>query len=185
MGKHQLNPEHWVATYGDMLLSYAQTRVNDRELAKDLVQESFLVAFRSKDQYRGELSEKNWLYLVLRSRILDHFKKKSEVAFSKLGPDQDDDDVHFTEKGHWKKGAAPQQWNADRLALSNEFYSSLSDCKDALPDKQNAAFTLKYLEQKDSEDICKELDISASNYWVLIHRAKLALQDCLQGKGVT
>lgn len=185
MGKHQLRPEQWISTYGDMLLSYAYARVNDRELAKDLVQESFLVAFRSKEQYRGELSEKNWLYLVLRSRILDHFKKKSEVAFSNMGPEPEDDEVHFTERGHWKKGAAPEQWNADRLAVSNEFYSALHDCKGQLSDKQNAAFTLKYLEQKDSEDICKELNISASNYWVLIHRAKLALQDCLRGKEVT
>lgn len=185
MGKHQLKPEGWIETYGDMLLSYANARVNDRELSKDLVQESFLVAFRSKDQYRGELSEKNWLYLVLRSRILDHFKKKSEIPFSNLGSDQDEDDVHFTEKGHWKKSAAPQQWNADQLAVSNEFNEALNSCKESLPGKQNAAFTLKYLDQKDSEEICKELDISASNYWVLIHRAKLALQDCLQGKGVT
>lgn len=184
LGKHKLTPETWVKEYADALLSYAIARVNDRETARDLVQESFLVAFRTRDTFRGELSEKNWLYLILRSRILDYYKKKKEVSFSKMSSDDDDQDLHFNERGHWNKEYAPKAWDADQLAHSNEFNKALKECKEKLPEKQGAAFTLKYLEEKDSEEICKELNITPSNYWVLIHRAKIALQDCLKGKGI-
>jgi RNA polymerase sigma factor (sigma-70 family) len=82
MAKHQLFPETWIDKYSDQLLGYAVTRLRDRDTAKDMVQETFFIALRSKDNYRGELSEKNWLYLILRSRILDFFKKKKEVLES-------------------------------------------------------------------------------------------------------
>ena len=39
---------------------------------------------------------------------------------------------------------------------------------------------MKYIEGLESDDICKELNITASNYWVLIHRAKLQLRACLE-----
>jgi len=58
-------------------------------------------------------------------------------------------------------------------------------CRKKLKAIQDAVFSLKYLDGMDSETICKELNISASNYWVLIHRAKVQLRGCIEKKWVT
>ncbi|GAB5539001.1 MAG: hypothetical protein Salg2KO_11040 [Salibacteraceae bacterium] len=186
MAKHQLNPETWIDKFSDQMLGYAITRVRDRAIAMDLVQETFFVALRSKDNYRGELSEKNWLYLILRSRILDHYKKKKEVLESQLKPDNDGDEhSDFMENGAWNEQATPQSWSPDKMMESKEFMQVLAQCRGKLSDLQSAVFTMKYIDGEESEDICKELDITSSNYWVLIHRAKLQLRSCLEKNWMT
>ncbi|MDC1221046.1 sigma-70 family RNA polymerase sigma factor [Salibacteraceae bacterium] len=186
MPKHQLPPDTWIDKFSDQMLGFAVTRVRDRDTAKDLVQESFFVALRSKDQYRGELSEKNWLYLILRSRILDHYKKKKEVLESQMkGSEGDEVNENFMENGAWNMDAAPKEWEADRMVESKEFMEVLDQCRDRLSELQQAIFTLKYIDGESSEDICKELDITSSNYWVLVHRAKLQLRNCLEIKWMT
>jgi len=187
MAKHELYPDTWIDVYSDQMLGYAITRVQDRDLAKDLVQESFFVALRSRQTYRGELSEKNWLYLILRSRILDHYKKKKEVTESQLQNNRNDEGEgdNFLENGAWKADTAPKEWNADRMVESKEFMVVLNKCRSRLTDMQQSVFTLKFIDGETSEDICKELDITSSNYWVLVHRAKLQLRSCLEKNWMT
>ena len=176
-----LNATKWVSDYGDMLYRYALPRVNDRETAKDLVQETFLAAWRNYDNFKGEISEKNWLFAILKNKIIDHFRKASTRLTDSL-PGIADEDAYFDDAQHWTRVAAPQDWNFDTDAPieRKEFYKVLQMCKGKLKEIQNIVFTMKYLEGWESEDICKELNITASNYWVLIHRAKLQLRDCLE-----
>lgn len=181
MSKHEFVPENWVDKYSDLLLNFAVIRLRDTERSKDLVQETFFVALRSKDSFRGEISEKNWLFLILKSRILDFYKKKREVNESQLNANRDEDESnYFLESGHWSKEEAPQSWSPDKMMESKEFMSILNRCTEKLKELQQTVFTMKYLDDIDSETICKELDITDSNYWVLIHRAKMQLRKCLE-----
>jgi len=66
------------------------------------------------------------------------------------------------------------------MVESKEFMSVLQQCRDGLSDMQQSVFTLKFIEGIESDVICKELDITSSNYWVLVHRAKLQLRKCLE-----
>ncbi len=182
MSKHQLEPEHWIDRYGDVLLNYALLRIPERDIARDLVQDTFVSALNTVDTFRGEASEKSWLFLILRSRILDYYKKKKEVIQSDLqGQDADDaDDDFFDEKGFWLPDKRPQDWSTDRAIASKEFMQVLDGCLKRLKAKQRDAFAMKYLEDLETEEICKELSVSSSNYWILIHRAKLQLRSCLE-----
>ncbi|MGC9375130.1 MAG: sigma factor-like helix-turn-helix DNA-binding protein [Bacteroidales bacterium] len=58
----------------------------------------------------------------------------------------------------------------------------MQKCLDALPAQWNTCVKLKYLMNKKSEEICQELDINPSNYWQIIHRAKVQLRDCVETK---
>ena len=89
--------------------------------------------------------------------------------------------------GHWKAESSPQEWDisADQELLSKEFMAFLEDCISYLPDKQAEVFRLKNIEDFSSDEICKELSVSASNLWVLVHRAKLQLRECLEKKGIS
>ncbi len=156
MPKHELFPETWIDKYADQMLGFAINRLRDRDLAKDLVQESFFVALRTKDSFRGELSEKNWLYLILRSRILDFYKKKKEITESQLQPDNSEpDDRYFMESGAWNKEESPKEWAPDHVLESKEFMEVLNKCLGNLNVTQQAVFTMKYMDGEESEVICK------------------------------
>lgn len=176
----QLNPTSWIENYGDMLLNYALVRVPERDIAKDLVQDTFVTALRTKEQYRGELSEKNWLFLILRSRILDYFKKKKELLAPSFSNDEEVEYDPFDENGFWIKDSRPQEWSTDEAINQSEFQTVLKKCMDNLNKQHKDVFAMKYIEGLETEDVCKELSISSSNYWVLVHRAKLKLRKCLE-----
>lgn len=174
-----MNIDELVNTYSDLLFRYVLVRVNDTETARDLVQETFITAWRNRETFRGEVSEKNWLFTILKSRLIDHYRKKgTRLSTQSI----DSADSFFQESGHWKNEEMPKPWEAlaDQRIRSQEFHSALEHCKGKLKELQNIVFTMKYLEDKNSDEICKELNITTSNYWVLLHRAKLQLRKCLE-----
>jgi RNA polymerase sigma factor (sigma-70 family) len=101
------------------------------------------------------------------------------------GSEDDDVNQNYMENDAWNMDAAPKEWEADRMVKSKEFMEVLDQCRDRLSELQQAVFTLKYIDGESSEDICKELDITSSNYWVLAHRAKHQLRNCLEIKWMT
>jgi RNA polymerase sigma-70 factor (ECF subfamily) len=113
--------------------------------------------------------------------LIDHYRKS---ASGLAGRTQElaDETGFFDEDEHWAKGFYPQDWSggADRQLNTREFYKILHACKNRLKELQAAVFSMKYLDDMDSEEICRELGISSSNYWVLMHRAKVQLRACLE-----
>jgi len=180
--KSSISPEWWVGQYADQLFKFAVARVSDPEMAKDLVQETSLSALKGLKDFRGDLSEKNWLYTILKNKIIDHYRKQAARSFSELNELIDKAGEYFDEDEKWKESARPKAWPADydRTMERKEFYEILERCRQKLAELLNAVFTLKYLDDKDSDEICKELGISSSNYWVLLHRARLKIRQCLE-----
>ncbi len=178
--KHTLNANSWIENYSDALYKYTFLRVNDTGIAEDIVQETFLSAWRNKDNYKGEASEKNWLYTICKNKIIDHYRKKGSniIQYAEANTTEG----FFDEAEHWTKEDGPKEWGIDyqQTVDKKEFYSILEKCKTRLQQMQQAVFAMKYLEDLDTEEICKVLGITTSNYWVLIHRAKLGLRSCLE-----
>lgn len=184
-----LNPDKWIDLYADILFSYAIMRVNKRETAEDLVQETFLAAYKAKDSFLQEASEKTWLIAILKRKIIDYYRKKStQNELNVFDRNTNDNFInHFFEtesrnEGHWADTASPTLWSKtfETEVEAGEFNNILKNCLSKLPEKYRAVFVLKNMEDLDSEEICKELNITASNYWTLMHRAKLQLRECLE-----
>jgi len=174
------NPQQWIQKYSDALYAYTVVRINDAGLAEDIVQETFLSAWKNRESYKGEASEKNWLFTICKNKIIDHYRKK---ASSIVRPAEfDTSDSYFNDEEHWTSESAPNDWGIDysKTIETKEFYSILELCKKKLQEMQQSVFVMKYLEDLDSDEICKVLNITSSNYWVLIHRAKLQLRSCLE-----
>jgi RNA polymerase sigma-70 factor (TIGR02943 family) len=176
------DPEKWVNEYSDILLKFAYTRVNNSDLAKDLVQDTYFSALKNLESFRGEASEKNWLFLILKNKITDHYRKQ---ASGSLNSDNSAGSVSqdiFDENGHWYKETLPADWNInyDSVIDSDEFSKTFGNCKNKLPELQNLVFCLKYIDEEKSDEICMKLGITSSNYWIMIHRAKLHLRKCLE-----
>ncbi len=176
---HKLQPDTWVDTYADYLYNYAVSRVSDKEIAQDLVQETFLAGLRSAKNYKGSASELTWLISILKRKVIDHYRKinskkgKAEVRMQYAS--QEDSE------GDWLEERAADPYSVKELgALENEeLGQAIQDCIDKLPVKQSKVFTLKTIQGMSTEDICNELGINPSNLWVMIHRARTSLMACL------
>jgi RNA polymerase sigma-70 factor (TIGR02943 family) len=184
-----LNPEKWIDSYADYLYSFAYNRVSDEETAKDLVQETFLSALKARNGFKGEASEKTWLVSILKRKIIDLYRKNAahpQQSFEESEQYKVAYSHYFTEtgfiKGEWNKTNAPKPWGiSEKNSIEQkEFKQILAKCLSKLPKVWSSVFALKYLEEEESENICKELEITSSNYWVIIHRAKLQMRECLE-----
>lgn len=181
---HTVDPHQWVGAHADYLYSFAIARVNDEEQAKDLVQETFLAALQRVDKFEGKSSERTWLTAILKYKIIDVYRKKSSVLNN---PDvqraeEEQSDFFEPEYGHWTPERAPQSFGIDDHdpIVNKEFNSILQKCLQKLPALWLSVFTMKLMDDESTEVICSELKVSTSNFWVIIHRAKLNLRACLQ-----
>ena len=181
MAQSLLNPGQWIHNYSDALYSYTLPRVNDAALAEDIVQETFLSAWKARDSFKGEASEKSWLFTICKNKIIDHYRKKAKDIIQPM-LERSATDSFFDDAEHWTPEDKPADWNIDYSERidSKEFYQVLDGCKKKLQQLEQAVFSMKYLEDLDAAEICKVLGITPSNYWVLIHRAKLQLRTCLE-----
>ena len=178
--KHTLDPNKWVDLYADYLFNYAVTRVDNSDLAKDLVQETFFSGIKGKDNFRGQAAERTWLISILKRKIIDHYRKinsakgKKEIRVS-FYPDGD-------RKGSWIEECVPQTWEneAEKSIENDELKDALDKCIHNLPEKYRMVFLLKTVQNYETEEICNELDISSSNLWVIIHRARVQLRKCIE-----
>lgn len=188
------NPEMWVESFADYLYSVACIQINDKEIAKDLVSDTFLSALENSANFRGESSEKTWLTRILNNKIIDHYRKTSSVAknLSQYLASSDEQFYQaFFEKSylsdyHWKKDTSPSKNEqfADYLLTNEDFQWALQICLEQLSPKLKPVFVAKFFNEQETEDICKEFEISSSNYWIIIHRAKLLMRACLEHKWV-
>jgi RNA polymerase sigma-70 factor (ECF subfamily) len=177
-----LNPQQWVSLHADYLYSYAYTRLDNEELARDLVQETFLAALEKTDQFKGHSTERTWLTAILKYKIIDVYRKKNTGLQTKRGEREPEEEFFETDNGHWKEAYSPQVLgveNADPLA-NKELRAILQKCLQKLPALWLSVFTMKHMDELATEMICKELKVTPSNFWVIIHRAKLNLRACIQ-----
>ena len=181
-----LRPEYWVKTYADYLYSLALLKVNNEATAEDLVQETFLSAFKAKDTFKNNSSEKTWLTAILKNKIIDHYRKKDVLkdVSTYISSTESGFNEHFFNEhdGHWLEEASPLAWKelADAKVNSNEFNKIIHYCIQKMPTKLVPVFVAKFLEEDEAEIICKEFNITSSNYWVIIHRAKVLIRSCLE-----
>lgn len=177
----------WVVLYFDSLYSWAFYKTSSKESAEDLVQETFLVALKSFDQFEGRSDPKSWLFGILRHKITDYHRQKYKnhgIAIQQQGESGADVlfGTLFNVHGEWNTTESPQPWQeeATHILDNPDFNQVLQDCLKKLPLNWFSAIQLKFMEEKKPVQICQELGVTPTNYWQIIHRAKLQLRKCLQ-----
>ena len=161
------------------LLSWALHKTGDRMQAEDLVQETFLAAAEGLHRFEGKSEAKTWLFAILNNKIAEHYRRSSRFLSVPLD-DPDRLSRDFDEQEHWRKDAITGPWDDDPHLLDDaSFLAVLRDCLDRLPMEWNRCISLKYLKEKEAKEICQETGLSSTNYWQIVHRAKLQLRRCL------
>ena len=180
-----LDPARWLQEYGDFLYYYALRRLRDAAQAEDMVQETLLAALEARTGYAGRASEKTWLTGILKHKIVDSIRKQVRefpaeniVALSDAAVENDVDTI-FDARGHWIH--PPQDWGKPHQTLENrEFMEAFIYCIKRLKPVLARVFSLKELIGEPTEEICKELDITATNCGVMLYRARMGLRNCLE-----
>ncbi|MEX2590430.1 MAG: sigma-70 family RNA polymerase sigma factor [Chitinophagales bacterium] len=175
----------WVHSYSDAMYSWALHKTSDEMVAQDIVQETFLSAYKSLDKFREDSKPKTWLFSILNNKIIDHYRRKIKYISTDNNKQSEKKAFDLTEKlfdenGKWKAPESQAFIDDDiHLLDDDEFRKVMELCLDDLPENWRFAVNSKYLLEKDGKDICQELEITPSNYWQIIHRAKLMLKKCI------
>jgi RNA polymerase sigma-70 factor (TIGR02943 family) len=175
-----LKPEYWVERYGDMLFRFALQRVDDIAVAEDLVQESLLAALKAKDRFQGQSTEKTWLFAILKHKLIDFFRSKKKAAADiEVDAIAQTSEHYFNEDGTWR--IQPTHWgsNPHDAYEKKEFQDMLYRCLSKLPQRLADSFIYREIEGLDTKEICKKLNITATNCGVMLYRARMALRGCI------
>ena len=178
--KHTLEPDKWVNSYADYLFNYAIVRVNNTDIAKDLVQETFFAGLKSAKNFQGRATERTWLVAILKRKVIDYYRKinsnkgKAEIRMNFYHNGENE--------GNWIEECVPQSWNneTEKIIETEELKNQIEKCIDCLPERYAMVFRMKTIQKFETKDICKELGITASNLWVIIHRARVQLRKCME-----
>jgi RNA polymerase sigma-70 factor (ECF subfamily) len=182
-----IDPAAWVDEHGDYLFRYALVRLRNSARAEDAVQETLLSAFQNLNSYSGRSTERTWLTGIIKHKIVDQFRRSSrEVPLDPSETDLSEFDPLFERtdefKDHWHDTLSPRIWgrSPEDAVTRSEFFSVLQECMSKLPERIANAFNLREMDELETDEICDILEISESNFWVMMHRARMSLRRCIE-----
>jgi RNA polymerase sigma-70 factor (ECF subfamily) len=187
--KPTLDPTGWLDRHGDYLYRYALVRVRDMATAEDLLQDTLLAAIGSYQTHEGRSSERTWLVGIMRHKVVDYFRRLARTPEFQMSDEEGRDDLDWFEsvgpwRGHWREDQAPTSWSVDAVGLleSGDFWNTVDRCLARLSPQMAIAFTLREIDGLSSEEICEILNITPSNLWVTLHRARAKLRHFLEAE---
>jgi RNA polymerase sigma-70 factor (ECF subfamily) len=164
------------------LLRYASLQLRDMAAAEDAVQEALLAALAGESNFAGRSILRTWLTGILKHKIVDAIRRQSRertAAELEPGSDAEEFDGLFDRRGHWEE--SPDAWEQPEGALGQkQFLAALEACLRALPERTARVFMMREHLGMETAEICKELGITPTHCWVMLHRARMALRQCLE-----
>ncbi len=168
-------------TLRPQLLRYAQLQLRNPAWAEDAVSETMLAALEKPESFAGRAQPKTWLIGILKHKLVDQVRKHSREV--QVTTDEDDgqalEDGLFDEGGHFRE--TPAEWGDPQAVVGqNQFIQVLDACVEKLPNQLGRVFLMREWLELETDEICKELSVTPTNLWVMLHRARLRLRECLQ-----
>lgn len=167
----------WIEQYSEPLLNRAFYLLSDREEAMDMVQDVFLAAYTTIDNFQAKSEPLTWLYGILRKKVADFYRHKYRQEAQSISLDH-----FFDENGSWISSGVINEWedDSDTLCDNKEFRQVFEACMGRLPMKWKLLVKLYYLQEKKTSDICQECGLTQTNLWKILQRCRLQLRECLE-----
>lgn len=172
------------------LLRVAREYVRDDQVAREVVQETWLGVIKGIDRFEGRSTVKTWVFRILMNIARTRGKVEARSApFSALatpddeGPALDADRFRPADADrapdHWS--LKPQVWRTpEEELLDGETHRVILEAIEALPPRQKIVITLRDIEGWDSEEVRNALELSETNQRVLLHRARSKVRAALE-----
>lgn len=174
-----------IASEQKYLYRYAITRLRDPDLAQDVVQDTIVAAMEASERFQGKSSLRTWLIAILRNKILDAMKARARLVSLEADPSNEDAldndvDRQFDLDGRWTPTHRPAAWaNPETTFENTQFWTVFERCLEHVPPRIAEVFVLREVLGETIADICKILNLSASNCSVMLFRARMRLKKCL------
>lgn len=183
----QLHNPAFLQDLRQQMIKFAFLQLSSLPQAEDVVQEALTSAFQHLDSFKGRAAFKTWVFSILKNKIIDVLRQKSRlVAISELFKDEESElsvDELFDASGHWHKYEAPQAWQSpEEMIEQSDFWIIFEACLDHLPAKYAQVFMMREVVELSSNEICSKLELSISNFNVLMYRSRTRLRECLENK---
>ncbi len=178
----QLSYEQQIAANRDYLLRFARLQLRNDAWAEDAVSETVLAALAKPQSFGNRSQLKTWLVGILKHKVIDALRQHGrEVCVGNDTADEQADPLEqmaFRQRHHFAE--PPADWgNPEQDLSSRQFFAVLEACTDKLPPVQGRLFLMREWLELSSDEICKELQITPTNLYVQLHRARLRLRECL------
>ena len=172
-----------LAEHRAYLLKIARMQLRDEFLAEDCVSDVLTQAYEKRASFRGSSSLRTWLTAILKNRIVDLLRKQwREQPLEPAPSGEQDFDSLFDASGHYVDMPSDVRDPAE-LCQQDGFLAAVQRCVDMLPRRIGQVFVLREVFGTDTKDICKDLDLTTSNVWVQLYRARMMLRTCLERSG--
>ena len=178
----QPNFDEQLVASRDYLMRFARLQLRNDAWAEDAVSETVLAALAKPQSFGNRSQLKTWLVGILKHKIIDtlrHHRREACVLDSRDGSDADPlDYIAFKQDGHFAE--MPADWgNPEQQLGTQQFMQVLDACANKLPPVQGRLFLMREWLELSSDEICKELQLTPTNLYVQLHRARLRLRECL------
>jgi RNA polymerase sigma-70 factor (ECF subfamily) len=171
------------------MLRVARGYVPSREIAEEVVQETWIALLKGIDKFEGRSSLRTWLFAVMiniaKARGVRERRDADAAIAAYTGGSVDP--ARFREAGdpypgHWKSDETPSPFpeTPEGSVLGNELVEVARQELDKLPDRQRIVVTLRDMLDFDSNEVCELLDITMANQRVLLHRGRAAVRQVLE-----
>jgi RNA polymerase sigma-70 factor (TIGR02943 family) len=173
--------EDWVDAHADYLFNFAVGQVRNADTAEEIVQETFLAAVKGRDKFSGQSSERTWLVGILRHKIYDHLRKTCRERALRVDLSTSGEAEDWEDSALWLHDMAAESQSPNRRIELSEFRENLELALGKLPPRIAQVFQLYEVEERSNREVCTQMDISESNLWVMLHRARKQLREQLSG----
>lgn len=146
--------------------------------ADDAAQSTFITFLEKAETFEGRSHVRTWLFGILLRKVMEMRRA--------IGRDRETDEIddivesRFDANGSWIR--PPQA--ADAELYARQVREGIDDCLETAPPKQRMAFVLREVEGMTTTEICKILEVTDTNFGVLLYRVRNRLRECLEAKGV-
>lgn len=180
-------PERELAALRQRLLRQARLALRDAAQAEDLVQDTLIAVFKQWPAYRGDAALSTWAISILRHKVADWYRAPSTRREVALGAAGDDDATAldaalaaaFDASGAWRE-PVPEWQQPESQAERRQMMRVLEGCIDCLPAQTQRVFVMREWLGFETDEIRARLGLSADNVRTILHRARMALRDCMQ-----
>lgn len=173
--------ESELAGLHEPLLRFAKLQLRNESMAEDVVSETLLAILEKPEGFEGRSSLRTYATGILKFKIIDVLRRRGrEVHIEPLDEQSMDDalDALFAADGHWQD--PPPAWQQPEKSLEQrQFFETLQACVDRLPERVGRVFMMREWLEREVDEICAELGITANNCGVMLYRARMQLRECL------
>ena len=172
-----------VTQHHSALIRMAMNYVADRDVAEEVVQDTWMAVIESLNRFEGRSSLRTWICGILIHKAKDRgVREKRHTTFSAFESCDDDNDEavdpsRFQQTGDWAGHWAfpPQPWDdqtPEKLLASKQAVDSMQRAIEALPATLKEVLILRDVEGVEAKEVCEMLNITETNLYVRLHRAR-------------